>query len=117
MPRRTHKRATAGVKENAAVFAALGDETRLALMSRLGTGGTCSITRLTEGQRISRQAITKHLRVLRHAGLVKSMKRGRETCFELQAGNLDKARRALDEISWMWDEALARLKSAVESRP
>ena len=114
MPRRTHKRAAAGLRESAGVFAALGDETRLALVSKLGRGETLSITRLTEGQQITRQAITKHLRVLRHAGLVRSVKRGRETCFELRAERLDAARRTLTEIARMWDDALARLKAAVE---
>ena len=115
MSPRTHKRASAGLRASAGVFAALGDETRLSLVSRLGRGGALSIARLTEGQRISRQAITKHLRVLRHAGLVRSVKRGRENCFELESRSLEDARRALVDISRLWDDALLRLKRAVEA--
>lgn len=62
----------------APVFAALGDETRLGLVARLGSEGPLSITRLTERAGVSRQAITKHLCALSDAGLVKSRRRGRE---------------------------------------
>ena len=60
------------------VFAALGDETRLRIVSRLGERGRLSIVTLTEGTRVTRQAISKHLRVLEDAGLVRSPRQGRE---------------------------------------
>jgi DNA-binding transcriptional ArsR family regulator len=73
-----------------------------------------SIARLTRGSALTRQAITKHLRVLQKAGLVRGVRRGRELLFRLQPRRLDEARRALDRISRQWDEALARLKTFVE---
>jgi DNA-binding transcriptional ArsR family regulator len=99
---------------NAPIFAALGDETRLKLVSKLSGGSRFSIARLTEGSTLTRQAITKHLRVLQDAGLVRGLRRGRENLFELEPEPLDEARRALDGISRQWDQALARLKSFVE---
>ena len=96
------------------VFAALGDETRLALLTRLTQRPSCSIARLTKGSRLTRQAITKHLRVLQRAGLVRSVRCGREMRFDLEPEQLDGARRALDEISRQWDVALGKLKRFVE---
>jgi DNA-binding transcriptional ArsR family regulator len=98
----------------ASVFAALGDETRLRLVSRLVGEGPQSITRLTAGGRVSRQAVTKHLRVMEHARLVHSTRRGRESLWELDRQRLIEARRYLDQISAQWDDALARLKRFVE---
>jgi DNA-binding transcriptional ArsR family regulator len=98
----------------APLFAALGDETRLALLDRLGSGGPQSITRLTAGSAVTRQAITKHLQVLAQAGLVHGMRRGRERIWTLDTDRLEEARRSLDQIAQHWDEALARLKNLVE---
>lgn len=97
----------------APVFAALGDETRLKLVSRL-CAGPGSITQLTAGRAVTRQAITKHLQVLAGAGLVKDVRRGRERIWEFEAARLDEARRYLDVISRQWDAALGRLKKFVE---
>lgn len=96
------------------MFAALGDQTRLWLVARLCDGGPLSITSLTAGSRVTRQAITKHLRVLENAGLVRSRRRGRESLWQLEQHRLREARRYLDQISAQWDEALDRLKSFVE---
>jgi DNA-binding transcriptional ArsR family regulator len=99
---------------NASVFAALGDPTRLGLVARLCGGGPLSIVRLTEGAEVTRQAVTKHLHVLEDAGLVRSTRQGRERLWELEPRKLEAARRYLDLISRRWDEALSRLKAAVE---
>ncbi|HEY6329508.1 MAG TPA: metalloregulator ArsR/SmtB family transcription factor [Blastocatellia bacterium] len=99
---------------SAPVFAALGDRTRLALIARLGRGSPLSISRLTQGSSLTRQAITKHLRVLQHAGLVRGIRKGRENLFEIEPSPLIRARRSLDRLSREWDDALARLKSFVE---
>ena len=101
---------------SAAIFAALGDETRLGLVSRLCERGPTSITRLAEGFDISRQAITKHLRVMEDAGLVRSMPHGRESIWELEPLPLAEARQYLQQISTQWDGALVRLKRFVESQ-
>jgi DNA-binding transcriptional ArsR family regulator len=98
----------------APVFAALGDQTRLELVARLCAGGPRSITHLTAGSAVTRQAITKHLRVLAGAGLVRCTHRGRERIWEFETDRLDVARECLDEISKRWDSALGRLKKFVE---
>ncbi|MEO8090480.1 MAG: metalloregulator ArsR/SmtB family transcription factor [Gemmatimonadales bacterium] len=98
----------------APVFAALGDENRLRLLTRLGEGEPLSIARLTAGSGISRQGITKHLRVLAGAGLVRSSRRGKESLWQLERRRLEEARRSLDLISRQWDESLAKLKLFVE---
>jgi len=102
------------VEQAAPIFAALGDETRLALVSRLGSSGPLSITRLTEGSQVTRQAVTKHLQVLAGAGLVRDEWRGRERLWVFEAARLAEARRCLDVISSQWDDALSRLKDFVE---
>jgi DNA-binding transcriptional ArsR family regulator len=100
---------------SAAVFAALGDETRLRLVVRLGRDGPVSITRLTSESNISRQAISKHLNVLARAGLIRGVRQGRERLYELDPQQIQRARQYLDVISRQWDEALGRLKGLVES--
>ena len=107
--------ARARLRDPASVFAALGDETRLRLVSRLSSGGPASISRLTAGSGVTRQAVTKHLRVLAGAGLAQASRRGRETLWRLQPERLDQAQRSLDLISRQWDHALGKLKAFVES--
>ena len=102
------------VEQAAPLFAALGDETRLALVSRLGSSGPLSITRVTEGANVTRQAVTKHLQVLAGAGLVRDEWRGRERLWVFEAARLAEARRCLDVISSQWEDALSRLKDFVE---
>ena len=98
----------------APVFAALGDETRLRLVSRLSTGGPLSITTLAAGLPMTRQAITKHLRVMEAAGLVRAEVRGRESLWRLEERRLALAARHLRAISSEWDARLGRLKRLVE---
>jgi len=99
---------------SATLFAALGDETRLRLVARLCDSGPASIGRLTVGSNVTRQAITKHLRVMEEAGLVRGSRRGRESVWQLEQRRLEDARRYLDTISKQWDEALGRLREFVE---
>jgi DNA-binding transcriptional ArsR family regulator len=102
------------LSRNAPLFAALGDKTRLTLLMKLGDGAPLSITCLAEGSTLTRQAITKHLRILEAAGLVRGVRRGRENLFQIKPKSLEEAKDALDVISRQWDLALARLKSFVE---
>src|SRR5580692_2799944 len=99
----------------APLFAALGDEIRLKLVAALCVGGAMSITQLTSGTEISRQAVTRHLGVLAAAGLVRDVKVGRERLWEFEPAQLDEARRSLQAIAEQWDHALAKLKRAVEN--
>jgi DNA-binding transcriptional ArsR family regulator len=102
------------LRMRASVFAALGDETRLAVLAKLCQGEAQSISRLTVGTNLSRQAVTKHLRVLEGAGVVRSVRAGRESLFALEPQPLTDARNYLDHVARQWDDALARLKSFVE---
>ena len=102
------------LKRSAPVFAALGDPTRLRIVSKLCAGGPASITRLTDATRVTRQAVTKHLHVLEAAGLARCTRMGRECVWEMEPSRLRDARRDLDAISRQWDDALHRLKVFVE---
>ncbi len=102
------------VTEAVPVFAALADATRLSLLGRLSVDGPLSITRLSEGTGVTRQAITRHLYALGDAGLVRNTRRGRERVWELEPKRLEKAQRCLDQIAAQWDDAAARLKAFVE---
>jgi DNA-binding transcriptional ArsR family regulator len=102
------------VPAHALVFAAMGDETRLRLIARLARGRPESIADLTRGSRLTRQAITKHLRVLERAGLVRCVRAGRESRFELDARPLKEMEEYLHFASREWDRALERLKALVE---
>ncbi|HEX4311195.1 MAG TPA: metalloregulator ArsR/SmtB family transcription factor [Acidobacteriaceae bacterium] len=103
-----------GETQAAGTFAALGDRTRLSLLARLGRGGRCSIAQLTHGSSLTRQAITKHLRVLEQANIVRSARSGRHSFFELDPRPVHDLRDYLDRVSAEWDEGLLRLKSLVE---
>jgi DNA-binding transcriptional ArsR family regulator len=110
-PRRAAAADPAG---SATVFAALGDETRLQLVSRLSQDGPLSITKLTGGFPVTRQAITKHLRVLERAGVVRGAPEGREIVWHVERRPLAQAKRDLDAIARQWEGTLQRLKKFVE---
>jgi DNA-binding transcriptional ArsR family regulator len=109
-----HRAGWREVSRAAPVFAALGDETRLALVARLSSEGPLSITRLTDGSAVTRQAVTKHLDVLATAGLVSDVRRGRERIWELELEQMEAARTYLERVSKRWDQALDRLRKFVE---
>ena len=98
----------------AAIFAALGQETRLSLVTKLSEGDRCSISQLTGGSKLTRQAVTRHLQVLEEVGLVHSTPSGRENLFELNTRPFKDIGEYLDFVSDKWDQALGRLKSFVE---
>jgi len=114
MSRRSHSRSAAARRAPANVFAALGDETRLSLVRKLCRGEPRSISQLTAGSRISRQAITKHLRVLERARIVRCVRAGRQSLFAFNPQPVEKIRHYLEFVSEQWDHALARLKAFVE---
>ena len=99
---------------SAQLFAALGDETRLGLVARLCANGPLSITELSAGSGVTRQGITKHLRVMERSGLARSNRRGRESVWEVDLRRMEEAQRYLREISSQWDKALARLQKFVK---
>src|SRR5215469_13383628 len=115
-PRKVPSRVAAGRQAHmrAPVFAALGDETRLSLIAKLSHGRPSSISQLTHGSNLTRQAITKHLRVLESAGIVHSVRAGRQNLFEFNPAPILEIRDYLELVSAQWHQALARLKSFVE---
>ncbi len=114
MSRKGRSRRIAGQQAHATVFAALGDETRLALVAKLCGGAPRSISQLARGSKLTRQAITKHLRVLERAKIVRSVRAGRESLFEFDPEPIEEINKYLDFVSRQWDQALSRLKSFVE---
>jgi DNA-binding transcriptional ArsR family regulator len=106
------RRSPLGAK--ARVFAALGDETRLQLLAKLGKGRGRSIAELTQDTALTRQAVTKHLRVLERVRLVHARRAGRESVFSLDPKPIDELAMYLETVSRQWDAALARLKAFVE---
>ena len=101
-------------KAHAPIFAALGDETRLSLVAKLSSGEPYSISQLTEGSKLTRQAITKHLRVLERARIVHGVRAGRESLFEFDPKPIEGLKEYLELVSEQWDQALVRLKLFVE---
>ncbi|HEX5957254.1 MAG TPA: metalloregulator ArsR/SmtB family transcription factor [Hyphomicrobiaceae bacterium] len=98
----------------APVFAALGDETRLKLLARLCQGEPLSIAQLTEGTRLTRQGVTKHLGILARARIVVSQRIGRESRYTVRPEALDAAGDYLSRASRQWDETVGRLRKLVE---
>jgi DNA-binding transcriptional ArsR family regulator len=86
----------------------------LRLISRLCDNGPMSIASLTAGSNVTRQAVTKHLRVMQNAGLLRSKRHGRESLWQLDQRRIEDARGYLDVISKQWDAALGRLRAFVE---
>ncbi|QPO11483.1 helix-turn-helix transcriptional regulator [Thalassospira sp. A40-3] len=101
-------------KDFSAMFAALGDPTRLAIFDRLADGKPRSISVLSDDADMTRQAVTKHLRVLEAAGLVQNHRVGRESQYAFCPEQLAEARAYLDQVAGRWESALMRLKSFVE---
>jgi DNA-binding transcriptional ArsR family regulator len=103
-----------GFFQQAHIFAALGDETRLSLIARLCQASQQSITQLAEGTKLTRQAVTKHLQVLERVGLVRSIRKGRETLFEFDAAPIETMTQYLDLVSAQWEKKLTDLQTFLD---
>lgn len=101
----------------AQIFAALGDGTRLALLDRLEGGRTLSVSELRDGLALTRQGVSKHLKVLEEAGVVSHERVGRESRYALEPAALLEARAYLDRVAAQWDAALGRLARHIEENP
>jgi DNA-binding transcriptional ArsR family regulator len=108
-------RAAAKLHKHAEVFAALGDETRLSLVIKLAKGHAQSIAQLTAGSNLTRQAVTKHLKVLANVGLVQSSYAGRENYFQLNPEPFNNIQEYLDFVSYQWTKALSKRRTLVEA--
>lgn len=98
------------------VFAALGDPQRQQLLEALAQRpGGASASTLAVPLPVSRQAVDKHLRVLRRAGLVVSSRNGREVRYVVQPQELQRSAAWLTAMAERWDQRLAAIKVAAES--
>jgi DNA-binding transcriptional ArsR family regulator len=100
-----------------ALFAALADPTRRSILRAVAEDGPVTATGLSERLPISRQAVAKHLGLLRAAGLVTADRAGRETHFVAVTEPLDELAVWAEQAGRRWDSRLARLRRTVEGRP
>ena len=105
---------TPGFFLQAHTFAALGDETRLSLIARLCRVTQQSISQLAAGTNLTRQAVTKHLQILERVGLVRSVRKGRETLFEFDATPIETMTQYLDLVSGQWERKLTDLQTFLD---
>ena len=103
------------LRRDANLFAALGDETRLQLLVKLGAGAPQSIRQLSKELPVTRQAVTKRLRVLEGVKFVTQEIHGRERRFTVNHTRIEDAQAALKVISQQWDDAL--VSKAVQTAP
>jgi DNA-binding transcriptional ArsR family regulator len=89
-------------------FAALADPTRRAILARLASG-EASVTELGEPFEMSLPAISKHLKVLEHAGLIERSRAAQWRPCRLAAGPLKHAAAWLDEYRRFWEQSFDRL--------
>lgn len=111
---RTKDRRTSRLKSTAPLFAALGDPVRLAMVTRLCSDGPLPTVRLKQTTNVSRQAVTKHLRMLEEVGIVQSQRAGRDRLWQIESRRLAEIRQYLDQISAEWDATLERLRKFVD---
>src|ERR1700678_4215769 len=102
------------IKGKAAAFPASGAETRPSLLMKLCDGHRYSIADLTQGTKLTRQAVTKHLRVLERVRIVLRRREGRESLFSFDPQPVMEMKVYLELVSKQWDLALGRLKKFVE---
>lgn len=100
-----------------AVFAALADPTRRTVLDELAEVGPMSATQLAARFPVSRQAVVKHLSALSLAGLVTSVRNGREVRYQVAPGSLDEAVSWLVMVGQRWDRRLAALTNHLGGLP
>jgi DNA-binding transcriptional ArsR family regulator len=106
--------AAADLDERAgAVFSALADPTRRRLLRAVVERGPVTATVLSATLPVTRQAVAKHLGILRHAGLVEAERAGRETRYRAQTDAMSAATRWIDQTGAAWDARLGRLQAQV----
>lgn len=96
-------------------FRALGDPTRLEIIKRLTSGTEHTISSVSEGLPISRQAVRKHLQVLLNAQIIILQHEGRDTNIKLNREALEQGKAFIEKIEKQWDKRLLALKKFVES--
>lgn len=101
---------------DAVAFGALGDATRLELLSRLGIEGAATATRLADALPVTRQAVSRHLRVLEDAGFLRSTKHGRDVLYAVDPAALQERGERLTAMSRAWDRRLHSIKERAETQ-
>lgn len=99
------------------VFEAIADPTRRGILARLRTGEALSVSELAADLPMTRQAVTKHLDLLRDTGLIRVRRQGRKRLHELDAGPLKRLDDWLAPYAVFWDDALVRLERHLEENP
>lgn len=95
------------------VFQALADPTRRAILDRLRRGPS-PVNDLVAGFRVSRPAISKHLRVLRSARLVREKKEGRQRIYQLDPARIEEVAKWTEQYRAFWHHSLTNLKHRLE---
>ncbi|OKY24799.1 MULTISPECIES: ArsR/SmtB family transcription factor [Thalassotalea] len=98
------------------IYKALGDSTRLEMIKRLANGENYTIGELSTDLGITRQGARKQLQVLVSAHLVRLTPQGRETQVNLELSTLTTAKQFIATIEQQWDQRLAALKNFAESK-
>lgn len=109
--------ATGGAGREQAVFSALADPTRRAVLRSIADGEAVTATELAARLPVSRQAVQKHLAQLEEARLVDGERVGRETRFQATPAPLSDAIEWMTAVGERWDDRLAALGAAVEAAP
>jgi len=97
-----------------AVFKSLADPTRRALFERLSREGEQTVSMLTIRAGVSQPAVSKHLRILKHAGLVRARHRGRETHYTAQPRALGPLVDWMSYYSSFWHDRFDRLEDTLK---
>ncbi|MGD0606532.1 MAG: metalloregulator ArsR/SmtB family transcription factor [Streptosporangiaceae bacterium] len=97
------------------LWSAIGDPSRRRVLDLLVRHGDVSASWLAGQVPFSRQAVSKHLAVLEQAGLVSRRKQGREVLYQVEAGRLDQATRAMADLAAQWDRRLGAIKRLAEA--
>jgi len=100
-------------KQRELIFKAIADPTRREILALL-RGGRYTVGEIAQNFRTSRPAISKHLRLLRGAGLVVTRKKGTASICELNGKPLRAVNEWLRDYEAFWDENLSNLKHYVE---
>jgi len=97
------------------LWSAIADPSRRRVLDLLVSNGDVSASWLAGHVPFSRQAVAKHLAVLEQAGLVSRRRHGREVLYQVEAGRLDQATRAMADLAAQWDRRLATIKRLAEA--
>ena len=98
------------------IFSALSDPTRRSILERL-TQGEATVSELAEPHEMSIQAVSKHLRKLEAAGLVRRRRDGREVHCRLQTEPMRRAVSWIEERRRFWEVRLDRLETVLKDHP